>query len=148
MESITERAISNFRSGLNCAQAVVTAYNNQMQFDSDLALGIACGFGGGMGRLQKTCGAATGSFMVMGVYNCRKYTDNKERKEKTYAMVQEFSRKFKSIHGTLDCKDLMQCDMNTDEGKQYVKDNNLHEIVCEKCIADAIGIISQLLQPA
>ena len=139
MNTIEQNAISTFRDGLNCAQAVITAYADDMQFDKNLALSISCGFGGGMGRLQKTCGAVTGSFMVMGVHNCRKYTDNKERKEKTYAMVQEFSRRFKSIHGTLDCMDLMQCDMNTDEGKQYVKDNNLHEVVCEKCIADGFN---------
>ena len=146
--SIEQNAISNFRGGLNCAQAVVTAYADAMQFDKNLALSISCGFGGGMGRLQKTCGAVTGSFMVMGIHNCGKYTDNTERKDKTYAMVKEFSKRFTSIHGTLDCRDLMHCDMNTDEGKQYVKDNNLHEVVCEKCIADAIGIISRLLPPA
>ena len=146
MESITERAISNFRSGLNCAQAVLTAYNNQMHFDNDLALGIACGFGGGMGRLQKTCGAATGSFMVMGVYNCRKFTDNKERKEKTYAMVQEFSRRFKEIYGTTDCSDLLQCDLNTEQGQQQVKEMNLHAVVCEKCIADSIEIIGDIME--
>jgi len=145
MDTITQKAITNFKGGLNCAQAVVTSYADGMHFDTNLALGMACGFGGGMGRLQVTCGAVTGSFMVMGIHSCRKYTDNKERKEKTYAMVQEFSRRFKAIHGTLDCIDLMKCDLKTAEGQQYIKDHHLHEVVCEKCIADSIKIIDDIM---
>ena len=146
MNSSTDKAIATFRSGLNCAQAVLTAYTDELHFDNSLALSVACGFGGGMGRLQGTCGAATGSFMVMGIHNCGKYTDNKERKEKTYAMVQEFSKRFQDIHGTLDCKTLLNCDLKTEEGHQYWKDNNLSEKVCEKCIADSIKILDELMQ--
>jgi len=146
MTAEEEKAISSFRSGLNCAQAVLTAYTDELNIDKGLSLSVACGFGGGMGRLQETCGAVTGSFMVMGVFNCRKYSDNKERKEKTYAMVQEFSRRFKEIYGTTDCIDLMKCDLNTEEGQRYVKDNNLHEVVCEKCIADSVKIIGEIMK--
>jgi C_GCAxxG_C_C family probable redox protein len=32
-----------------------------------MALKIASGFGGGMGRLAETCGAVTGAFMVLGL---------------------------------------------------------------------------------
>ncbi|MBN1790485.1 MAG: C_GCAxxG_C_C family protein [Bacteroidales bacterium] len=145
MNIIEQIAITDFRGGLNCSQAVLTAFADDLQLDKNLALSIACGFGGGMGRLQETCGAVTGSFMVMGVHNCRKYTDNRERKEKTYAMVQEFSRRFKSIHGTLDCIDLLHADLKTNEGKQYIKDNNLYEVVCEKCITDAIHILGDVI---
>jgi hypothetical protein len=47
-----EQALTSFRSGLNCAQSVVSAYSEQFNGDLDLALGISCGFGGGMGRSQ------------------------------------------------------------------------------------------------
>lgn len=57
---MTVKAIESFRSGLNCAQAVVTAYADELNFDNNLALSVSCGFGGGMGRLQETCGAVTG----------------------------------------------------------------------------------------
>lgn len=144
-KSLEETAVGSFRGGLNCAQAVLTAYSDKLRIDEHLALSVACGFGGGMGRLQETCGAATGSFMVMGVFNCGKYTDNKERKEKTYALVREFSRRFTDLHGSLKCSELMNCDMNTEEGQQYVKDNNLHEVVCEKCIADSVKILGDIL---
>jgi C_GCAxxG_C_C family probable redox protein len=146
MKSKQDKAISSFRSGLNCAQSVVTAYSDSLNFDKNLALGISCGFGGGMGRLQETCGAATGSFMVLGIYNCNLYADNKERKEKTYAMVQKFSKEFKDIHGVMDCKSLLNCDLKTEDGHRFAVENKLFDTICEKCITDSIGIIDGLIE--
>jgi len=146
MKALEEKAINSFKSGLNCSQAVLSAYSDKLNFDNNLALSVACGFGGGMGRLQLTCGAVTGSFMVLGVYNCNKFADNIERKEKTYSMVQKFSEKFKKINGTTDCISLLNCDLKTEEGHRYAKDNNLFETVCEKCISDSISIINELIE--
>jgi C_GCAxxG_C_C family probable redox protein len=123
----------------------LNAYTEEMNINNEFALSVSCGFGGGMGRLQETCGAVTGSFMALGVYNFSKYSDNRERKEKTYAMIQKFSRKFKSVHGVMDCKTLMGCDLNTEEGQKYVAEHQLHEKVCERCIADAINLVDELI---
>jgi len=141
-----EKAVCSFKNGLNCAQSVISAYSDELEFDPGLALSISCGFGGGMGRLQQTCGAVTGSFMVLGIYNCKKYQDNKERKDNTYAMIQEFDRKFKSIHEVTDCRSLLNCDLRTEEGQQYLKEHNLHEVICEGCIKDSIRIIQELTE--
>jgi C_GCAxxG_C_C family probable redox protein len=145
MESIEEKAIRTFRSGLNCAQAVLTAYSEEMKFDNNLALSVSCGFGGGMGRLQETCGAVTGSFMVLGIFNCKKLTDNKDRKEATYSMIQKFSQEFKQLNGTTDCMELLKCDLKTEEGNRFAKENNLFGTICEKCISDSVRIINKLI---
>jgi C_GCAxxG_C_C family probable redox protein len=144
MKSKKKKAIESFRSGLNCAQAVVTAYSDDLNFDNDLAVRMSVGFGGGMGRLQETCGAATGAFMVLGIHFCSKFKDNKDRKEATYAAIQEFDRKFKSIYGTSDCKTLLNADLKTEEGRMYIKEHKLHDTICEKCIADAIRLVDEL----
>lgn len=146
MESIEEKAIRTFRSGLNCAQAVITAYSEEMKFDNNLALSVSVGFGGGMGRLQKTCGAVTGSFMVLGIHNCKKLSDNKDRKETTYSMIQKFSQEFKLINGTTDCLELLKCDLKTEEGNLFAKENNLFGTVCEKCISDSVRTINKLIR--
>jgi C_GCAxxG_C_C family probable redox protein len=143
---ITEKAIETFRAGLNCSQAVFTAYSEKLNFDNGLGLSVSCAFGGGMGRLQETCGAVTGSYMVLGVNTCKRYTDNKTRKEETYKLVQEFSRRFKHINGTTDCIELLQCDLKTEEGNRIAKEKNLFGTVCEKCISDSIGIIEELIK--
>jgi len=145
MKSKEEIAIETFRSGLNCAQSVVASYADEMNFDRNLALSISCGFGAGMGRLQETCGAATGAFMILGVHTCKKYSDYKERKEVTYAAIQEFSEKFRAIQGTLNCRELIKVDLKTEEGHRILKEKNLTETVCEKCIMDAIRITEEIL---
>jgi len=143
---IEEKAIAGFRAGLNCSQAVLTAYSDELGFDNNLALAVSCGFGGGMGRLQETCGAVTGSYMVLGVKTCKKLSDNKERKELTYSVIQEFSRKFKKLNGSTNCMDLLKCDLKTEEGNRFAKEHNLFGTVCEKCISDSIEIIEQLIK--
>jgi C_GCAxxG_C_C family probable redox protein len=144
MKSKEEIAVESFGEGLNCAQSVVVSFADEMNFDRNLGLSMSCGFGGGMGRLQETCGAATGAFMILGVHTCKKLTDIKQRKEVTYAGIQEFSEKFKAIHGTMNCKSLINCDLRTEEGHRYLKEHNLSKTVCEKCITDAVRIIEEI----
>jgi len=146
MKKREEKAIGTFRSGLNCAQAVITAYADDLNINNDLAVNISCGFGGGMGRLQETCGAVTGSFMVLGIFNGIKYSDNKDKKEITYSMIQKFSERFKSLNGTTDCKSLIKCDLKTEEGQHYAKENKLFDTICEKCISDSLTIIEDLIK--
>ena len=145
-KSKEDKALEAFRAGLNCAQTVLTSFSDELNFDRNLALTVSCGFGGGMGRLGETCGAVTGSYMVLGIFNCRNHTDNSSRKEATYPMVQEFSKKFTQIHGTTVCRSLLKCDLNTEEGHQYAKENNLFGTICEECIADSIKIVKELIE--
>jgi C_GCAxxG_C_C family probable redox protein len=146
MKLTEEKAIQTFRSGLNCSQAVLATFSDELNFNKASALNISSGFGGGMGRLQETCGAVTGSYMVLGIYNGNKYTDNRDKKEATYSMIQSFSEKFKSMNGTTDCRSLIKCDLRTEEGQLFAKENNQYERVCEKCISDSIRIIEELIK--
>lgn len=145
MKTNIDKAISAFRSDYNCAQSVLAAFSDDLNFDRNLALCISSGFGGGMGRLQKTCGAVTGAFMALGVHNCKKYFTNKERKEYAYAMIQEFNERFLELHGSCDCGALLNCNLNTEEGKAFARENNLFEIRCETFIRDAIVILEELM---
>ena len=52
-------------SKMNCAQSVLTAFSDELGLDRNTALRLARGFGGGMGRTGKTCGAVTGAYMVI-----------------------------------------------------------------------------------
>jgi C_GCAxxG_C_C family probable redox protein len=144
MDDRQKIATEIFNSGFNCAQAVLTSYQENFDFDDKFALSISSGFGGGMGRLQKTCGAVTGAFMVIGLYNVRKYKTIAERKAETYKMVQEFHRKFLELNNTSDCSELLTCDLNTEEGKSYQIENGLVEKVCQKCITDSVKILDEL----
>jgi C_GCAxxG_C_C family probable redox protein len=145
MANQIEKTIESFRGGLNCAQTVVSSYADELKFDKEMAVSISCGFGGGMGRLQGTCGAVTGSYMVLGMYNCKKHADNKERKAATYEMVQRFNEKFLEANGSTDCISLLNCEIKSDEGQLKAKESGLFVTVCEKCIIDSIAIVDNLI---
>ena len=146
MKSNKTKAIASFRSEYNCAQAVLSTFTEDLGVDTNLALSLSSGFGAGMGQLQGTCGAVTGSFMALSLYTSQKETDTDKRKENTNNMIQSFNKKFTAIHGTTDCKSLLNCDLKTAAGQEYLKDNKLSEKVCEKCVQNAVGIVEELLK--
>lgn len=139
-------SIELFRNGFNCAQAVVSAYPESLGFDIELAQGLACGFGAGMGRQQKTCGAVSGAYMVLGIYCSKRYNEIKERKQESYKLVRLFTESFIEKYSTSDCASLLNCDLNTPEGQAYFKSANLGKKVCENCILDSIKIIDNLIK--
>ncbi|MFA5420102.1 MAG: C-GCAxxG-C-C family protein [Bacteroidales bacterium] len=145
MDKKKENALNHFRSGNNCAQSVLRAFSEELKVESNITQSIASGFGGGMGKLQETCGAVTGSFMVFGLYNGQKYPKNQEQVEITNHMIRDFNKRFTAIHGTIICKKLLNADLNTVEGQQYIKDSHLMESICEKCISDAVTIAKEVL---
>lgn len=145
MDELQIQAIDNFRTGLNCAQSVVGVFTEKYNADTSTAVMISCGFGAGMGRLQETCGAVTGAFMAIGIRVCQNVTDNKDRKDQTYGLVRDFDRRFRDIHGTCRCADLIHVDLKTPAGQHEFHEKNMQKEICEKCIADAVAIVEELI---
>ena len=62
-KSKANEAVACFQEGFNCSQAVFLTYCEEFGLlDRKTALKIACGLGGGMGRLGGTCGAVSGAY--------------------------------------------------------------------------------------
>lgn len=141
-----ETAIDSFESGYNCAQSVLKAFSEELHLNEAQAMNMASGFGAGMGRLQETCGAVTGAFMVIGLYNSLAFQLNENRNDITSKMIQEFETRFKSKHGTTACKELLNCDLNTEEGQSMFQEKNLHKKVCQKCITDAVDLLVDVVK--
>ncbi|BAX80109.1 C-GCAxxG-C-C family protein [Labilibaculum antarcticum] len=146
MKEIEEKAVHSFYNGMNCAQSVVTAYADYLKFDPDMALAVSNGFGGGMGKMQKTCGAVTGSFMVLGIYNSKKHPGNIDARNATNEMIQKFTANFTALYDSLDCKALLNCDFTTQEGEKEFLDLDLKKNICSKCITDSIKLIEVLTE--
>ncbi len=146
IKSRKQIAIETFRSGMNCAQSILSAYSDDFDLGCGASLELASGFGAGMGRLQKTCGAVTGSFMVIGINNSRNIPDDNIRASKTPDMIQSFNNEFIKRNRTTNCSELLNCDLNTEAGQELFKKNNLGEEVCQKCIGDSIEIIEDIIE--
>lgn len=139
-------ALDYFRNGFNCAQAVFTPFAIEKGIPEQAALKISCGFGGGMGRLQSICGAVTGAYMVIGLnYGKSLGDEGNDKREKTFGMVKAFDAEFKKIFSTTICRELLQCDLNTEEGKEYYSEHNLNQKVCERCVKEAEKIVKRIM---
>ncbi|MBN2535947.1 MAG: C_GCAxxG_C_C family protein [Spirochaetales bacterium] len=145
MESNVDKAIKFFSGGFNCSQAMFAAYAPLFGLETDTALKIACGFGGGMGSLQNTCGAVTGAFMVIGLVFGKWKPEDNESKTKTYSLVREFAAEFEKINKTINCRELIGCDISTPEGSAKAREEGLFETKCKKYIKDAALIIERLI---
>lgn len=141
-----ELAVQEFKNGFNCAQAVLVSYCDELNLERPTALSIASGFGSGMGRMQLTCGAVTGAFMAIGVYNGRKFENNADQKAKSADMIQAFNKAFVRENKTINCKELLNFDISTPEGQQMAREKNLFGTVCVKCIKDSIDILDGLFK--
>ncbi len=141
-----EKALKFYSEGLNCAQSVIASFADILQLDEQTAVRIASGFGGGMGRLQGTCGAITGAFMVIG-YLRGKYQDgDEESAEKTNKLIQEFSKKFSKKHGSINCKSLINFDLNNDKDLQAAKNADVFNKKCAFFVKTAVEMLEETLK--
>jgi C_GCAxxG_C_C family probable redox protein len=104
----------------------------------DEALQTAIGFGGGMGRLQETCGALTGAVIALGLSSGFKEGDGRDKINASYKNVRDLISGFTERKRAFKCRDLLGCDLNSEEGQKYFKENHLREnckeyirLVCE-----------------
>ena len=139
-----EEAISRFKEDFSCAQSIFSTYAPHYGLDEDKALKISTGFGGGMARSGRTCGAVTGAYMVIGLKYGMGVSKDAEAKEKTYQIISDFSEKFQKNHGSLLCREITGCNINTHEGMEYFDQNNLLE-KCFNCVKNAAEILEEML---
>lgn len=141
----TQEALSLFDNGYNCAQSVLLAYSKQLSTDRETVENLTAGFGSGMGKLQKTCGAMTGAFLAIGLHVGQITKDNNEKKSLSYDKIKDFHQQFTAKHQSSDCDTLLGCDLNTEEGQLRFKEKDLKNTVCAQCIASAIEILQKVL---
>lgn len=98
-EDRVAKAVALFREGYNCSQSVVTAFADLYGFTREQALHMSASFGGGIGRMRETCGAACGMFLLAGLEKCAIEGKDRESKAANYALVQELAEEFKKRNG-------------------------------------------------
>lgn len=103
-----EKARRLFKEGgYNCCQAVVMAYSDLFGINDETAAALSSGFGGGMGRMREVCGSVSGMVMLAGLIKPADDPKNKEWRTANYALVQEMAEEFKSVNGSIICKELL-----------------------------------------
>lgn len=135
-----------FKNGLNCSQAVLVSFAEELNLDKETAIKIASSFGGGMGRLREVCGAFSGLLMAAGL----KFgpSDPKDIQAKTahYALVQHLAAKFREENGSIICRELLgltgpQTPKPDARTPEYYKKRP-----CPEMIACAARLMEELIQ--
>jgi C_GCAxxG_C_C family probable redox protein len=139
------KAVSCFKEGFSCSQAILSTYGQELGLDKDIALKISGAFGGGMAGMAETCGAVTGAFMVIGLKYGKIRPEDEESKRKAYALVKDFVKRFKAKNSSIVCKELLGCDISIPQGVKMFKDKNLINTLCPQFVQDAAEIIEQIL---
>jgi len=144
MSQRSEKAVATFDNGFNCSQAVLSTLGPELGLDRETALRVAGALGAGMGRMGNVCGAVSGAFMVIGLkYSKTKDGENKIR-DKGYGLVRQFAQEFEARNGSIVCKEILGCDLSTEEGIARARETGLFSDVCPEAVRDAIEILEQL----
>ncbi len=142
-----QKAEEFFKSGYNCAQAVVMAFADVIGGDTQAYLRLSSSFGGGIGRLREVCGAFSGSCMVAGLL--RGYdNENGVDKGSHYALIQRLALKNKLQNGSIICKELLGATVNLSSADpsvrtaEYVKKRPCAELcrIAADILAEELGI--------
>ena len=103
-----EKAVRLFSEGLNCAQAIFTAFADVTGFDEESAKRLSSSFGAGMGRMREVCGTCSGMFMVAGILYGQGIESDDTLKAEHYGRIQFLADEFRKKHDTIICRDLLK----------------------------------------
>jgi len=124
---------------VNCAQAVITAFCEELGLEKGLALRIALGFGGGTGGSGYICGAVTGAYMVLGLL--QNAADAEQARSEMRQLISRFNEKFLAKRGALLCRELLGYDVSKPEQVNIIREKNLFNTICPELVRDSIIIL-------
>lgn len=125
-----------------CAESVLLAIARTRCVDSELVPGIASGFCSGVARTCDICGAVSGGILALGL--CYGRSAPGEALDDLYALVRDFKQEFRRLHGSTNCRELLDVDLSTDAGKTAYREQNMYA-TCRGFVADACRILAALL---
>lgn len=140
------RACELFLQGYNCAQSVAGAFAEEMGLPQEAVMRMACGFGGGIGRLRETCGTVSGMVLAAGMLRGYAGPETGEAKTRTYAMIQELAARFRAANGSIVCRELLG--LAAPEGTPQAEARTpeyYRKRPCPRLAAEAAGILEAYL---
>jgi C_GCAxxG_C_C family probable redox protein len=145
-----ERACGYFKSGYNCAQAVVMAFDDVMEQSPEMLARLTAPFGGGMGRMREVCGTVSGMTFLAGAISPAANPSNLEERKANYALVQTFAEAFRRENGDIVCRRLLglepmverqETPMPSERTEEYYKKRP-----CVEYVGCAARIVAEYLQ--
>jgi len=146
-----DTAIKNFQEKkASCSQAIFAAYGEQFglgKVDYDTCMSIAYAFCGGIANTGNICGALSGALMAIGLKHGGDAMNEDATMEESMNVI-KIGRKlldeFKSLNGSIMCRELIKHDLLTDEDLMQAMEKGCFDN-CPKFVEDVTMILDKLL---
>ena len=140
----SEDVIRLYNEGYDCAQCILKAMSDKVDFDEDTALKtISCM---GMGLLEGSiCGALLGGLAVIGLKYGSSAPDSSSRGI-TIIKRAQFLMEFRKKYNGLTCPEIMGLDVRKDEDNLRAYKEGIYEHFCPKMASDIIEILNWIIE--
>jgi len=138
------KAVENFQAGFACSQAVLAEYGELFDLRREQAIKLAAGFAGGM-RIGSTCGTVVAAYMVLGLKFGGQDCGKLEGRKPVYEAISDFNRRFTAENGSLNCKDLLGCDISTAGGLEIARQKDLFRTDCPRFVRSVAELLDEIL---
>lgn len=132
-----------FSSGYYCAESVLLAIAEAQGIQSEFLPKIATGFCSGLSRTCGTCGAVSGAIIGINIVTGRSKAG--EPVDENYRLVRLFLETFREKFGSINCEELLGCDLGTQEGQQVFREKHLAD-QCYQYAEEAARIAETFLE--
>ncbi len=129
-----------------CSEAVLLALSEAQNITNEIIPRIATGFGAGIGRHGEVCGALSGAVMGLGLCFGRSQVSETPQDTAPYQFGQTMVNLFASRIGHIRCRDILDLDISSEEGRRKYHEQNLWESKCRELIRIATELAYDLLQ--
>ncbi len=140
-----EQAVALYKQGYTCTQSILASFARRYGLQQDLAFRIGEPFGAGTSCTGDMCGSVTGAIMVLGLQYGSILGSDDAARSFTYQRVHELIRRFKEIHASIQCTDLLGYDLSDPQQFQTVWEKGLFTQLCPTLVRDAAQILVELL---
>lgn len=140
-----ERACGYFKSGYNCAQAVVMAFDDVMEQSPEMLARLTAPFGGGMGRMREVCGTVSGMTFLAGAISPAVDPSNLEERKANYALVQHFAEQFRRENGDIVCRRLLGLEPMVERTETAMPSQRTEEYYKKRPCVEYVGCAARIV---
>jgi C_GCAxxG_C_C family probable redox protein len=140
-----EQAVAHYIHGYTCTQSILASFAGRYGLQEELAFKIGEPFGAGTSCTNDMCGSVTGAIMVLGLQYGSYRNDDDKARYYTYQRVNELIQRFKGIHGSIQCGDLLGYDLSDPQQIQTVMEKGLFMQLCPNLVKDAAQILVEMI---
>jgi len=141
-----EQAVAYYKQGYTCTQSILASFAARYGLQKSLAFRIGEPFGAGTSCTNDMCGSVTGAIMVLGLQYGSASSDDLAARSYTYRCIHELIRRFKDVHGSIQCTDLLGYDLSDPQQLQQVWEKGLFMQLCPILVRDAAQILAEMLE--